>query len=521
MSDAPNPPSAVARPDSFPIGWACVLLLVALAHYLPFLFLGEQRDAGELLVTAEQLRDGRLPYTGAYITKTPGVAYLIAGVLAVTGENLLAIRLLVLLANLACAAGTAWLCVLLGWGGRTALGAAFLYLVAAPYTEGAQILTEPFLAPCAVFAAAACVCGLATRRLAWVVLSGALCAAAVWAKQVGVLVLPPLLLALAVSRRAGPARWRLLAALGCLAGFAVVLGLLVATAVRPANWEAFINCTFFGLFRRPGPAFDPEMGLVVRTRSLFDFPAVWLPALLTVAVAAWLALWPARRHPAVLFLGALMLASLIPTWHRQFPHYYLPALPFAAALAAAFWGAVFRHARAAQARTVRLVAGAALLVLLAFPLRGFWLVIQDLRKGATVFTDLRLAEEVRAVTGGAPTLILPADAHLYFLCRTPPPTPHLFFFEESVRLMVPGNDPELLRRVLVEIQRDPQVRYVLLCERWPVWDRLPPAEKARWKLVARLPAWRYGTRNYDPTALLIFGRTDPDAAELVGTSDRR
>src|SRR5262249_9599857 len=106
MGDVSNRPSDRALPLA-PAGrqegalspWAYLLLLAAVVHSLPFAFLAEQRDAGELLLTAQQLLDGQLPYTRAYITKTPGAAYVIAGFMAVAGQNLLGIRFLILAAN--------------------------------------------------------------------------------------------------------------------------------------------------------------------------------------------------------------------------------------------------------------------------------------------------------------------------------------------------------------------------------------------------------------------------------------
>src|SRR5947209_20628314 len=97
-----------------------VLFLVAVVQHIPFSLLGEQRDSGELLLNARDIVQGGLPYTSSYSVKTPGAPYIMAGCMALFGESLLAQRVLVFLVNVLGAWGTACLCRVLGWRGRTA-----------------------------------------------------------------------------------------------------------------------------------------------------------------------------------------------------------------------------------------------------------------------------------------------------------------------------------------------------------------------------------------------------------------
>jgi hypothetical protein len=489
-----------------------LLLLAALAHHVPFSLLAEQRDAGELLLTGRSLLAGRLPYTDGYITKTPGAAYLIAVALAVSGQSLLAVRVLVALANLISALGTGLLCRALGWSRQTGLLAGLLFLIAAPQFEGAQVLTEPFLTPCAVFALYVFVRGLTRRRLGWLALAGALCALAAWMKQVGILVLAPALLALAVEfqRRKEARRWLTLAGLVLIVGCGVTLLGLAATAVRSANAEAFWRCAILGPTHRPTQ--DWQEAQVRFARRMLELPAIWVPAgllllvelmRLPTTVRAGKTNWP------ILFLGTACVCCLAPVLHRQYPHYFLPGLPFAVILATVGWEIVVR--RVLARRQILPAVGLLLLAaLMLYPMGAQFVgAIGDLRRGATVFDDFRVAKELRAAAGEGSVLIVPAEAQFYFLCDLEPPSPELYFYEASLRLMSRQPDlpkDQLIRSALLAHLHDERIGCVLLFGDWDDWDHLPPEERTRWVEVASLRAWTYEPRQYVLSRVRVLRR---------------
>jgi 4-amino-4-deoxy-L-arabinose transferase-like glycosyltransferase len=494
-------------------GWAFALLFVlALGQHVLYSLLAEQRDAGELLLTARDLLAGRLAYEHSYITKPPGAAYLIAAALAVSGQSLLAVRALVLVTNLLSALGVGLLCRSLGWAARTALLASLLFLFAAPQFEGAQVLTEPFLDACAVFGLWAFVEGRRRRSLPWLALAGALCGAAAWMKQVGVVVLAPPVLAAAVAfvRQRQDRRWLALAVIVLFAGWAGALGALAALAVRPANLEPFWRCVVVGPLTRPSDVWgDLHLRLLRRLREL---PGVWLPAFLLAALAPVRLLTrrgAANTEGATFFLTAAVLFSLLPVLHRPYPHYFLPALPFAAILAAVWWQAA--AARLLVPRRPLPAAAFALLLGLALYPAGAALAgtLRDLEAGATVFDDFRAGAELRAATEGRPALIVPAEAQFYFLSDIDPVSPHLFFAEESLRLMSPRpglSREELVRTILLDILHDRRVAYVLLFGYWDDWERLPPEERSAWLLQTEVDAWTYDTRQYTLTRVRVLRR---------------
>jgi 4-amino-4-deoxy-L-arabinose transferase-like glycosyltransferase len=494
--------------------WWALGFFIALAHFLPFAFLAEQRDSGELLVTAREVLEGELPYTTAYIVKPPGVPYVLAGFMATLGGDLLTVRFLILFVSVAGALAVVGLCYALGWRGRTAFLAALLFLLAAPHYEGAQILTEPFLVLFATCGMAAWVYGLRVQSLGWAGVAGVMFAAAAWMKQVAVLGLIPVGLLLGFELLARPASrpWLLQAGFTFALGLGASLSLFILTTVQEANADAFLNCVVYGLFQRPN-----RMRTVANfagslwTRFL-EFPGVWWPALALVAGEAvrWVRQGRHAYRPAILFLAVGLLAALVPVAHRFYPHYYLPALPFAAILAAVFWDDLARRLAAGFEYSVGLVGACLVGLAVINPLPRLAGAADSLRAGATVFTDLRVAGRITTITSGKPILVVPTEAHFYYLCRSRPPTPHVYFNEESIRPMAADRGAArdaLLRSALRQALREERLAYVLIVGDWPVWDSLRPAERAEWSVVFTDEAWQYNTNRYDRVKIRVLARS--------------
>jgi 4-amino-4-deoxy-L-arabinose transferase-like glycosyltransferase len=488
--------------------WFWLLALGAFLYQLPFVLLGEQRDAGELLIAAQQLLRGQPVYSSGYMPKTPGVPYLLAGAFVLFGPHLLVARAAVVAANLLGAWLVGCLARAQGWGGRTAFLAGVLYLFAAPQQEGAQILTEPFLVPLAVLAAFALLRCLQTRRLAWAVLGGAAVAGAIWIKQVGVLVLPPLgiLLAVVFLRDGGRRGWIVLAAVVFLVSCIATLGVLVWTAVRPDNREAFWNCVVVGLLTRT------QGGLleIAPLAGVGANPGIWVPALLLATlVLVRRPAEPGGNGPFWL-TGGLMLFSLLPVIHRNFPHYYLPALPFAAILAAVFWDATGRRLEQHRALFALLLLGG-----LVLPIYRLWQAAEQLRQGATVFRDLQVGRELRELIGDRRVFVLGYDPQYYFLLHAAPPTPHLYLYEENLRLADPRSPDDwgqLIRSALADVAQNRNIDYILLFggdyDAWRYW---PDEQRDAWTVCASFPIWLYETHSYVRVELRVLRRRDRDA----------
>ena len=105
-----------------------------------------ERDEGEYAYIAQQLLQGVLPYTEAHSMKFPGIFFVYAGVLAIFGQNPVAIHLSLLLVNLA----TAVLLFLLGrnlLSGSAGIvaGVSFSVLTLSPTLQGIWANAEHFV----------------------------------------------------------------------------------------------------------------------------------------------------------------------------------------------------------------------------------------------------------------------------------------------------------------------------------------------------------------------------------------
>ena len=125
---------------------AGIFLGVVVLVRLRLLGLPLERDEGEYAYMAQQLLQGVLPYTEAHSMKFPGIFFVYAGVLAIFGQNPVAIHLSLLLVNLA----TAVLLFLLGrnlLSGSAGIvaGVSFSVLTLSPTLQGIWANSEHFV----------------------------------------------------------------------------------------------------------------------------------------------------------------------------------------------------------------------------------------------------------------------------------------------------------------------------------------------------------------------------------------
>ena len=125
---------------------AGIFLGVVILVRLRLLGVPLERDEGEYAYMAQQLLQGVLPYTEAHSMKFPGIYFVYAGVLAIFGQNPVAIHLSLLLVNLATG-------LLLFFLGRNLLsgsagivaGVSFSVLTLSPTLQGLWANTEHFV----------------------------------------------------------------------------------------------------------------------------------------------------------------------------------------------------------------------------------------------------------------------------------------------------------------------------------------------------------------------------------------
>ncbi|HKV86041.1 MAG TPA: hypothetical protein VJN88_15925 [Ktedonobacterales bacterium] len=446
--------------------WACsprawLLILVAgllLALNLMDVVVPMDRDEGAFLAIAQEILRGHVPYRDVFDQKSPGIYYLLAGMLALTHAagpitQLYIARLLTVVANVLTAAGV--LALGRAWGRpRVGLLAAALWLFVAPVYGGAQLFTEPFAVPFTVWALAV-VALEQSRRSAFS--AGVLLAVGTLFKQTAVLALPGILLMLtahelrlAATADVSRALWRrsLGAARVCLPAAAMLLvGLLapwalvgvafaLAGALRPLIDQVLLS----NLLRYPPDPGADRYPLMIT--SLIESPLLWLAPICVVGAVLYRRIF-ARKKSAPTFgnLGAAVALtgalSLLPLVSHAYLHYWVSALPWAALLTAYGLSAAlarWRHAargdvRRRSARTV----GSAFMLAAVAGTCAISLVLPLLtavalpHKRASLMRQVHASRQIAHYTSAHDRLlVLPAQPEYYFLTGRAPATPYVY-----------------------------------------------------------------------------------------------
>ena len=458
--------------------WLAPLLvaLVAVAFHLPTLVESPHyTDEGIFAAVGQRLLQGHSLYRDAWDNKPPLVFHLYAGVLAITGPSMVALRLVGALWSGMAAAGV----VVLGrrlLGRRAGLGAGLLaaLLLAQPIIEANLTLTELLAAAPAVWAWALLVRGRPRSAFA----AGALVALASGFKQTAALDALAAGCWLLLCRR--PARQRLVALVGGFTAVTLLIALpLVASGVLPAAWFALVG--FYVTYLNEGSGLPPAFVLV----RLLPLAVALGGAVLTrrdhsESTASWslLTLWTAFAA-----LGSTLAG-------RPFPHYFIQLVAPLTLLVVAL-GASLADARRAPQRAWLVGVLTVLLLVAAFPAAGggpvsfaYWREVGGYLLGRRERADFdqwlswRVANQRRLVElmAGEPerTLFVWGEyPWLYPLAGMENPTRYSVPYHTS---FVPGAKDE----VLAVLRREPP--------RFIVWER---EEWRRLPGLAELLADRY------------------------------
>jgi 4-amino-4-deoxy-L-arabinose transferase-like glycosyltransferase len=421
-----------------------VIALYVVANSFAAMAAPLNRDEGAFLTIARVILHGGLPYRDVFDQKSPGIYYLLAGLIALTGgltplAQVLVIRAVVVLANVATAGGL----LLLGrrwWSLEVGIVGAALWLLGLTVFEGDHFFTEPFAVVAAVFALVV-VAYFPTLR-------GALCAGLLLAlgslfKQTAVLAAPGVALLLLPNWHRTRGWWRpnraLLVRLGALVAGFIAPWLLICAAFALAGaftpmWQQIVvsNLTHYpsddsGLRGRLGLGIGP-------------FPLIWLvPVVLGLAgIARWLGWWPWRRRgpapsQASVALWIVMLLAGVPLATHSYLHYWLQLLPSAALLTAL---AIFSALDGWHMVSTRILAGGMPFRLL---MPAVLLVLQLLALGnplprtqfGNFWGELRGQDAAGQVIAthtapGSRIVVMPAEAEYYFLSDRMPATPTIY-----------------------------------------------------------------------------------------------
>ncbi len=310
-----------------------------------------ERDEGAYAYIAAQWRSGLIPYRDVFDHKPPLVYLVYAAVLTVRDQSPEAVRLAASVYFLG-AVLAVWLLARAVLPPALALLATALFaaLGSSHLIEGTDLNTEHLLVLPATLACYLALVAVRRQAPALAGLSGALLACAIAAKPVGALVALPVALAYVWSPAPTDRRLpRGALTLAAVAGLLVGLGpWLLYFALHGALGDLLYAVVVYnGAYAAEGLRtwLDDEAGQAGLRR--FARP-LWLPVgyapLFGVAALVAACVRPRGRRPGLLVVVAYFLVS----WAgarlagRNFPHYFVPALPGLAVLVAYAVGQVWR-----------------------------------------------------------------------------------------------------------------------------------------------------------------------------------
>ena len=315
------------------LGVIGLVLLLA----LPTLTYPLGRDQGEFATIGRGILQGKVPYVDLWNPKPPAVFYVYAGVMALFGRTVPALRLIDLLIAPALLWAVWWI-GRRGGGARLGLWAALLFGIFT-FTETFWTLTQNdgiVLLPMLLAMVAALRAADGGRRSwGWAVASGALAAIAIWFKYPFALFAGAAVLAYALM--SARLRWKDIA--GFAAGLFGALAFGVGAMMSIGAWDALLESarvtsayTALG-FNLPDFLAAMELALGYRWSQ-------WGLAFLLGVIGAVAGLWPRftpeprQRKMVLVWLGWLALGfAIMAVQAKGYDYHWLPMLPPLALLA--------------------------------------------------------------------------------------------------------------------------------------------------------------------------------------------
>jgi Dolichyl-phosphate-mannose-protein mannosyltransferase len=443
-----------------------------------------ERDEGEYAYMGQLILRGELPYVAAYNMKLPGTYYANAAILSLLGDTAVAIRLGLLIVNLASI-------VLLYRLGRklfdatvgASAAAAYAVLALSPSVLGFAAQAEHFVI-LPMLGGLVLLVDLGTeRRLRRIVAAGLLLGLAVLMKQHAAAFVAFGGLALVVPmtgvRQARPARAAaecMIFAVAALSPFGLTCLGMYAAAAFSSFW--FWTVRYAGTYAvmLPFGLGVRELGrqvLAITTAS----PALWL----LVAVGATATWWDAaarrRRAFLVLFAGSSLVA-ICPGW-RFSEHYFLLVLPAASLYVGVAVDALGRAVAARRPRLAPVLRWGIPLVAVALSLaeeRAYLFrlspdAISRMVYGSNPFPEaVEIARYVREHSGPTDRVaVIGSEPEIYFYARRPAATGYIYMYP---LMEAHGFSASLQQDMIAQIERA-QPRFMVLVNVDTSWTMQP------------------------------------------------
>ncbi|HEX8997913.1 MAG TPA: hypothetical protein VF812_17935 [Ktedonobacterales bacterium] len=397
------------------------------------------RDEGAFLVIAQEVLHGRIPYRDVFDQKPPGIYYLYAGLLWLTGSlsimwQILALRLCVVVVNVLTGVGllrlgTHWRSA---QAGRLAM-LLWLSVCAVPLFGANELFTEPFAACATVWAMVVLAHGSSMRAALG---AGLLMALGSMFKQTAILALPTAALVIYFQTSSwGDARLRRAAFLvGALALGAATPWLAISAlfALAGALRQFVYQTAIVSVFEYPTAQRGLQVTLVIVGAALLVYAGPLL--LLASSLVTRLGLRAKRAirfDPIVVALALLILLHLLTVVAHPYPHYMVQALPWLALLLAiAVAGDAASHPAARrQMRALDRFGRPGRLAVLGLPLfTGLALAVQAESSNTRALSEqVAVGSWIASQTPPhARLLIAPAEPEFYYLSGRAPSTPYVY-----------------------------------------------------------------------------------------------
>ncbi len=466
-----------------------------------------ERDEGEFAYMGQLILRGEQPYVAAYTMKLPGVYYAYAGWFALFGETDIAVRLGLLLVNLAAI-------LLLYRLGRALIdttagvsaAAAYAMLSLSDSVLGLAGKAEHLVVVFVLAGALALVGGRPPRRLAATAVAGLLLGVAFLMKQHAAIFIAFGGAVVVLDGDAGRrGAWRRIATECALFGAAALLpfALTCAGMYRAGIFPPFWFWTFIYAREYVSILSLAEGWQALRVqlgRLLATSPALWLLAAVG-ATALW---WDERTRRAARFLALFALCSVLSVCPglRFSEHYFIMLLPAASLLIGAAVSGLGRRAAAGGPALAAVVRTGVLLAAVALALLLQWdrlvslspVAVSRAIYGVNPFPEaVEIARYLRAHAGPDDRVaVVGSEPEIYFYAQRPAATGYIYMYP----LMEPHPFARHMQEDMIAQIDGLRPRYVVLVNVDTSWTRRADSHDAIFQWAERVV-----NADYDPVGV--------------------
>ena len=428
-----------------------ITLILGVLLQLIYLNAPIDRDSGYYLYAGHLVLSGRVPFRDYFDHKPPGMHYFVAGVFKLFGESLHAVRYSTIAVNLF----SAFLLYLIGrrlWSARVGALASVLFLFGLPLYEGYTTISGMFILFFGCLGLLFYLLFLGDENRLALFFSGVFLSVSLLFKQTGALTFLAVLVFHLLYRRYIKAESCLSFEFSILAsGFILPLIVFMVYLNSENALPAFVNSV---ISKNISSYHRNDLGAFVEYsfKNVMAYPLVWVFSVCFVFL-------PKTVCDRGLVIVFVLIASLVPTLVRQYPHYYIPALGFASLLSSVsiitLWGLLPKLRD--DLGFVRIFCFASIILMVSPLFYGIVVEYRLMQKQHLLRDYLEVADYVRAHTKPSERILVVAkEPYFYFLSQREAPNEFIFISEVNY---YPGIEDKMIQDSLAH-----GVRYFIVVE---------------------------------------------------------